>query len=271
MHRPFAVIALTLLFCLTPLVLSLPAQAAQPPGSEDVLPGTGPSLPLEEPRQQAIRDILVKWVKDNATDPRVPDGVAELIDKTLAQTNNFRFAIGAELNKTGKPWIIDCWDNRLFSFALTSEQAKAFNLGPRSVVQFGPTAKQQARRLATPLVKLEGLRFNAGGTIGNGAKINGEVTLKTNKAPADKYVLRLSFRLGNSMCQLFHYVDTMPQAGDRIFFSFDSVNRPEDTQRYTGPMPMYLDLCKIVQNSGGLETTIYSNTVAVLVDVVPGG
>jgi hypothetical protein len=36
-------------------------------------------------------------------------------------------------------------------------------------------------------------------------------------------------------------------------------------------MPLYLDVCKTIQIQAGYETTIYSNTLAVLVDVVPGG
>ncbi len=254
-----------------PLPAPEPASAVTPPADEDVLPGKEADLPLEEPRQRAMRDKVVAWVKQHATHERVPDSVAEQIDQTLAKTNSFRYAIGADLNDIGKAYLIDGWDNRLFFFALSPEQAQALDLKPRSVIQFAAAPKQEARRLAMPLVRLADVRLTAGRTLGNGAKITGEVTLQASTAPAGKYVLRLSYRRGNSLTQAFHYLDALPQAGTSIAFSFSPINRPDDKERFTGVMPLYVDLCKIAKKKDEFETTIFSNTLGVLVDVVPGG
>jgi hypothetical protein len=243
------------------------SQAAGP-DDEDVLPGKD----LEEARQQAIRDKFVGWVREHTTNPRVPDHVAKQIDETLAKSNSFRYAIGADLNDTGKPYLAECWDIRLYFFALSPEQAKTFDLGPNSVIQFAPMAKQDARRSATPLVRLENVRFASGTTLNSTAKINGQVTLKGIKAPAGRYVLRLSFRRGNAFVQSYHYLDELPAEGATISFSFTPLKGSDDKEMVSGPMPLYLDLCKMVKKDNTrYETTIYSNTIGVLVDAVPGG
>ena len=248
---------------------TFPALAASP-DDEDVLPGKEPKLPLEEPRQQVIRDKVVQWMKDHTTNARVPDDVAENIDGILAKSNSFRIALGADLNDNGKPYMIDCWDNRLYFHALSPEQAATVELKPLSLVQYSALAKQDARRLATPLVHLDDVHYNQDNAVNNEEKITGQVTLQTNKAPADKYTLRLSYRRGTALCQAYYGLDTLPKAGETISFSFSAINDKDDKDKFTGPMPLYMDLCKIVKVKEGVyETTIFSNTLGKVVDVVP--
>ncbi len=243
-------------------------QAAASPDDEDVLPGKEPKLPLEEPRQQAVRDKAVQWIKDHTTNAAVPDDVAKGIDETLDKTNTFRFAIGADLNDTGKAYIVDCWDNRLYFFPLSADQAETYELKPLSLLQFSTLAKQDARRLATALVRLEDVQFNQDQAIDNEAKITGQVTLQSSKAPPGKYTLRLSYRRGTALCQSYFDLDALPKAGESISFSFSAINSKDDPVKFTGPMPLYLDLCKIVKKGDDYETTIFSNTLSKLVDVV---
>ena len=249
------------------------------PDDEDVLPGKEPKLPLEEPRQEVVRDKAVQWLKDHATNAAVPDDVAKGIDETLSKTNTFRFAIGADLNDTGKAYLVECWYNRLYSFALSEEQAKAIDLKPLSLLQYSALTKQDAGRLEKPLLRLEDLHFvreeDAATTkdqdwVVNEAKITGQVTLKTSTAPAGKYTLRLSYRRGTALCQAYNELDELPKAGETISFSFSPISDKDDKDKFTGPLPLYVDLCKIVKVKADVyETTIYSNTLSKLVDAEP--
>ncbi|HVS39153.1 MAG TPA: hypothetical protein VMS17_26580 [Gemmataceae bacterium] len=252
--------------------------ASAGPDDEDVLPGKDPKLPLEEPRLQTIRDKVVQWFKEHATRDALPDDIAKSVDEAFGKTNNFRFAVGGELNDTGKPYMVECWDSRLYFFPLSDEQTSAIELKPLSLISYSNLTSQDAHRLATPLVRLEDVHYVRAGNEGiaadndvtNEDKIGGQVTVKSNQAPAGKYTLRLSYRRGTAICQAYYNLDALPKDGGKIAFSFSPINEADDKDKFTGPMPFYLDLCKIVKGKDDTyETTIYSNTVGKLVDVEP--
>ncbi|MBY0514272.1 MAG: hypothetical protein K2P78_10220 [Gemmataceae bacterium] len=255
-------------FLAAALWLAAPVAPAQ---DDDVLPKKGeggrPQLPLEEPRTKVMRDKLTGWLEEHASVKALPNHAGEAFDKAFADGNTFRYALGSELTDTETPYLIDCWDNRLYFHALSAEQAKAFKLGPRSAIQFAPTARQRARRLASPLVQLEAATITGGKSVDNLSPIKGKVTLKASKAPAGKYTLRMSYRRGSAMTDTFHHLEELPEAGEKVSFSFSAVNRADDKDKFTGPLPVYIDLVTIVKKETDFQITIYSNTLPVLLDV----
>jgi uncharacterized protein (TIGR03000 family) len=228
---------------------------------------------LEQPNLTALGNRLVQWVRQHNTfgpDHAIVADVQKTVETGLAKSNHLRLAMGSGLTDTGKPLMLYIWDNRLYLLPLTAAQAEKLEIKRMTLTTYDNSVKLRTRRAANPGVQLEGLNFSSQRTVPNRGTVTGQIVCRNVTLEPGAYALRMSFNLGRSVRSVYHHLGSAPEDGQAISFSFPSISSDSDKEPFTGPLPVFVDLCRLGGSKDDQPDVIHSNTLALVVNVVTG-
>ena len=225
-----------------------------------------------QPEDNPIHQQTVEWIKENnkfGVDAKIVTDMTELIDRSIQAHENFLLSFGENLIQSGKPHVLASWDGQVFVFQLSPEQARRMDLKSSSVNQ--TTGKMRAKREVPPLARVAQAKVTNATHLDGSQKTNGEVNCQILSPLPNNTAVRLSYSRKGSTTSSFYYAKNLPSEGEtKISFSFPAINSPSDKERFSGPLPAFLDLATINQANNNVEIKLISNTVGVLLDIQSG-
>jgi hypothetical protein len=206
-----------------------------------------------------------RWLRAN-----VPAGIvkalAEKINKDLETYNGVTIRLGANRTDSGKAYCLELWAGEFFAFPLSEKQARQLKVARRDV-HYLRRAEGLDQRVTPRRISLGEVTFDGGTTLSRKKRITGKVVCRVTTAPGEKVALRLSHSAGGGTVGKFYPLARELKKGNHTLrFSFAAIGNARADAADTGPLIVFLDLCRI--NPIRRAATLLSNTRAVLVDVV---
>jgi formylglycine-generating enzyme required for sulfatase activity len=217
--------------------------------------------------EDSARNKAIAWIKaNNAFGPtaQIVRDLSGAIDDAEEKRNNFDVTLGSGLTKSGKATSLHLFSGNFFVFELTDAQAKQLGVKEKATIVRTP---KRHDRSEDPIAKLDGLKFDSGLTLDVSKKITGQVKVHSleDTDPEEKFALRLSYQGG----AIFYYFPELLPLKSKVQvlkFSFEPI-AAAGVQKFSGPMPVFLDLCVVKKNDDGFNEIItLSNSVAAMVD-----
>jgi DNA-binding beta-propeller fold protein YncE len=209
------------------------------------------------------------WIKQNnrfGPDDQLVADVRRLLARDLSRFNDLTLTFGPGLMKSGKVQRLEVRAGQLFVFQLSDRQARHLGLARKEWIYSQGTQLRDLREAPAP-VRLTRLTLDGGKKLDGSKPLSGQVSCRVAPPPGKKVALRLSFSLRRATHSLFYYPkDDLTQQTKTIRFSFDAIEDGKQAP-YSGPLVLFVDLCLVNDRGSTIETTILSNTRAVLVDV----
>lgn len=230
--------------------------------------GTGP-VRADQDKADQLRRKVFAWLDRNYHAAKYPDTAAQVrqwIDNALRDGDDWDFTFGPGVMKTGKPYQISVFAGRFHKFRLSKKQVRKLVSGPDRVAASGAKRRYQVEPAR---IKLGRARIDGASRLNPRAKVTGSVRFTLRDSLPDKASLRLTYRRGKTTSQHFFSVNLPAQKAGTLTFSFTPLQGEKDTEAITGPLVVYIDVCTLKQldRDPYLETKLYSNSAAVLVNV----
>jgi hypothetical protein len=211
----------------------------------------------------------VDWIKENnrwGVDAPIVKDMTGQIDSAITAHENFCMTLGEHLLSAGSPVYVTSWDGEFMIIPLTAEQARAMEVGESSA-SFA-THKWTAVRDASPVLSVQSVTFENADNVDGSKSVSGELTCQITGDLPEGPAIRISYGKNNSTVASYSYPKDLKGSGQvTVKFSMSAVNSKDDEKKYHGPLPVFVDVCTINQQSG--DTRIISNTVARLITVSP--
>ncbi|MGA7919561.1 MAG: hypothetical protein WCA38_07795 [Candidatus Acidiferrales bacterium] len=221
-------------------------------------------------KQEPANKQAIDWIKANnrfGSHSQLVKDMTDLIEDEFGEGNVVSLTFGTGLMKSGTAHQIWIFAGEFFAFEFSMQQAKQADAEKSSVTQFSVSLRD--RCAAAPAAKLESFDVDDAESVAGIKPLTGKVSLRDFKDADGKYALRLFFRTSDLNHSRFFYLNDPEQfKTGTAHFEFGAINKPGDTKIFAGPLVAFLNLCSVAQNGQNVEVTLYSNTVATLLNVV---
>ncbi len=236
--------------------------ASSAPGT----PGSvsAPPSSTSSPRNHGQKAL--DWVDRNckaSMGTLMPD-MTKTIQETASRDRTFWTALGSDLTKDGRPYIVYAWNKGFSAHRLTDKQAKEMHLTPTGLLR-ATGEDTEAPRSTQGHARLSRLRINNANSLDLEAPITGSVHVSSLGPTSGTVALRLGyFTLGGTVCT-FHVPDDAIKAGRTAKFSFKPVmEKGDEGPPVRRPFIVLVDLCDIIALPD--DYCVLSDSLSQLVD-----
>jgi hypothetical protein len=206
---------------------------------------------------------VVSWLRANT---RIKPADLPKWDKKISHTaetyNGLTVSLGARVMKSGQACCLVMWAGEFYAFPLSPRQAARLKLRDTGA-QYAPRAKGLDERVTPAEVTLGKVTFTGGTKLDSTSRLTGEVHCEVKTPPRKKVALRLSYSLGESTVDRFYPLEAVHKTTKRLHFSFPAI----DARAASGPVVLFLGVCRVRPEGEKGPWTLVSNTQAALLDV----
>jgi hypothetical protein len=228
------------------------------PGQEKPDPGeTRPATPGAD-------DRAVSWLRAHVRHKKLVPQLTALIDRHADEYNGMTLLLGKTVTGSGA-YRLELWAGEFFPFPLSQSQARALKVQGKTV-QYIKRARGLDERVTPVRAKLGAVTLDGGMVLDGKKSVRGEVVCDVMSPPGRKVALRLSYSVeGETESRLYPLKGELEKGKKTLRFSFPAIHN-RGKKDYTGPLVLFLDLCRLDSKDGG-GATLLSNTRAALIDV----
>lgn len=211
---------------------------------------------------------MTAWIKSNnkfGANSKFALQMSEVGQESLEKGNNIMFTFDAGAMKSKQATLVSVFSGELFVFPLSLKQTLQLKIKDGSVDFF---ENPRPDRTQLPLVaQISDLKIDDASSLSGRKMLSGQFTCQNMQNNADKYAVRLAFRIAPNNQQRFHHLEQpLPNGNGTVRFSFPSLVDKDDPA-YVGPLPVYVTLCKVSEIKGKVDIALHSNTLGLLLNV----
>lgn len=217
------------------------------------------------PHADTLHKQAVAWLKQKTTSNRLASELGKSIQEKLQGGRDFSMILGPNLTKSGKAVYMTVWGDKVFTFELSSKQQAQLGVRPGGTIVIEGIPEREVGR--TPdLIKLDNLSIEGGKRLKSSKELVGWFTFSVKGKFEGESVVRVSCLVGGQKVTQYHHLQGGLPASERVTFRLKPIHEVSG-KATTGPAIIFVDLCSAMEASGGIDHTVRSNALAVLVDL----
>lgn len=194
----------------------------------------------------ALRDLATAWVRANCPRPDVQQNFLQHLDDAIQRSVNCSFMIGRDLTKIGKPFLVYCFRDEVFAWALTPQQAARLAVADNMLVCAASSFVDHSDPKNEPAVWLEHVEIDSAEALDRSQPITGTLHYRTAEFIADPLAIQAMCEPpGRPSTILFHHLHGLIPPQDEIRFSLPPLGDMRDDQgtQFVGVVPLFFQIC----------------------------
>jgi hypothetical protein len=217
-----------------------------------------------------LGDLLAAWASKNL----LPASCREIVLKEFREAallgRNASFVVGRELTPGRKWYLVHCFDEELFVFALQPHQARKMRVSARSLTCRRGGEKTKGPPDVARHVQLDGFEIDNRTGLPTTRPITGECRYRVDGAALHPYAVVLVYDVhDNRTVTSYCYPDALLVGTGTLRFSFTPMagDPNSDLANWSGTTAFFLRLETVVHGHTDAGQFPLSNVLAALVDV----
>jgi tetratricopeptide (TPR) repeat protein len=214
-----------------------------------------------------VREAIRRWATSNLVDAgeKVLAGLIDAIESLQSESCEVRIKIGAGETKTGRAVYGFSWFDEFHTFDLSAEQAGQLGIESDTFTLRGVGGKPRGdTREFPPAMRIATLRINDGRPVRPDAPFTVTVSSDPGARVPPNLALRVSYPLDGMTMGFSHLDAAVPLDG----LLRKEIGPLAEDGWEGAPVPIFVDVVAIHQGDDDLRFSIFSNTLATLIDVV---